>query len=166
MTMAALAPERSSRIISRALEDTDPELRRNAALAVAGAPKTADSSIRTLLKILRNEREQGGMRLQALASLGAIVEKRSIHKDTRNEILEGVRSLIADKYGSRMQRFKRFAASRHPPPDFLLSAACRVIGSSGVEEDISLLESCLDDESQDVRDAARHGHGNLRQSYA
>ncbi|MEE2903902.1 MAG: HEAT repeat domain-containing protein [Myxococcota bacterium] len=164
-TMASLAPERSSRIISRALEDSDPELRRNAALAVASAPKTADASIRTLLKILRNEREPGGMRLQALASLGAVIDKPGISKEVKEESLEGIRLLIEDKYGSKMQRFKRFAASRHPPPDFLLAAACRVIGNSGHKADIDLLEACNSDESQDVRDAARLGLASLREKY-
>ena len=106
------------------------------------------------------------MRLQAVASLGAIIGKKARNDAMRREILDGVRSLIEDKYGTKMQRFKRFAASRHPPPDFLLSAACRVIGSAGIKDDISLMEQCLADESQDVRDAARHATGRLKTVYA
>ena len=93
------------------------------------------------------------------------LDKPSIKKVAKQESLEGIRVLIEDKYGSKMQRFKRFAASRHPPPDFLLAAACRVIGSSGQQADIPLLEACKSDESQDVRDAARLGLSSLRERY-
>lgn len=161
ITMAELAPGRAMRLIERGLDDEDHELRRTAALAAATSPKPSDIAIRLLIRIMTSDREKEGTRLQAAAALGAIAS-RVDNPGRRETILDGMRTVISDKYGSRMHRFKRFAASRLPPPPFLLAALCQVLGAVGTGEDQALLAACLDDENREVREAASHAMGRLR----
>ena len=163
ISMAAVAPERAARMIERALDDPDRDLRRTASLAAATSSKPSEAVIKRLLRIIDNDREQEGLRLQAASTLRAIAN-RGPNVPRRREIIDSFRNVVADKYGSRMHRFKRFAKSRLPPPDQLIAAACINLGETlepDATEDIELLRACLDDENIDIRHAAKHALGRF-----
>ena len=163
VSMAVVAPSRAVKMIERALDDSDRDLRRTASLAAATTTKPSEGMIRSLLRILDADREQEGLRLQAASSLCAIAQ-RGPNIPRRREIIDAFRNIVADRHGSKMHRFKRFAKSRLPPPDQLISAACINIGEiaeRGSEEDIILLRAALEDEHIDVRQSAKHALGRL-----
>jgi HEAT repeat protein len=161
MTMAQLSPDRASRIIERALDEKEPELRRAAALAAAATPKANEAVVQRMANILRDDREREGIRLQVAASLTAILT-RERESPMRESVLEVFRGVIGDKYGTRMHRFRRFVESRLPPPSHLLAAICGGLGAIGDPDDQRLLMACLEDESPDVQEAARLAIGKLR----
>ena len=162
VTMAELAPERAMRIIERALVEGDRDLRRTATLALANGKQVSGAAVKKLIQILQSERETDGLRMQSASTLSAIVrEGGTSHTAT---ILDALRSIIADKYGSRMHRFKRFAKSRNPPEPHLLAAVCNALGAPdvGSATDLELLGHCLEDEHPDVREAASRAISTIR----
>jgi len=161
LTMARLDPARAQRMIHRALGDNHAEMRRAGAVAMGGATDPAEPPVRLLLEMLRSDREQEGVRLQVAASLGHVAALGP-HAICRDEILDALRSIITDKYGSAMHRLKRFAKSKHLPSSSLLSAVCAALGAVGDPYDEPLLETCLEDEALDVRESATAAIGRLR----
>lgn len=163
LTMMALAPQRASRLVERALGDAEPDVRRAAALALGTCQDPPADAVSGLIKLLMTDRESDGIRLQAAASLGHIAAL-GLDAPHREEILNVLRTLVEDKYGSKLQRFRRFAKSRHVLPSHLLAAVVAGLGAVGDPYDEPLLEQCLEDDSPEVRDAARHAVGRLRAS--